>query len=219
MFNHMVLEPRCGALRPGALQLGGAQTGYLHRDYFTLIRTGNSPRLLFLGGEMIGYRCFQLQVTWFHHALIFTASLSKIENGVKSCCVNQTFRSIHAKVICSIESFKVFVGNWTLVFCGGNQSLLRKIFQWCVQSFFCRLECFISNDWKRLSLRSPDKNLSSRERMAFIVLRLHGFPSAFLRKNASTLLTVPPAPRFQVRQEFFSPSSMLKLEENGWFIL
>lgn len=29
MFNHMALEPRCGALRPGALQLGRAQTGYL----------------------------------------------------------------------------------------------------------------------------------------------------------------------------------------------
>ena len=28
MFDHMALEPRCGALRPGALQLGGAQTGY-----------------------------------------------------------------------------------------------------------------------------------------------------------------------------------------------
>ena len=28
MFNHRALEPRCGALRPGALQLGGAQTGY-----------------------------------------------------------------------------------------------------------------------------------------------------------------------------------------------
>ena len=28
MFNHMALEPRCGALRPGALQLGGAQIGY-----------------------------------------------------------------------------------------------------------------------------------------------------------------------------------------------
>ena len=28
MFNHMALELSCGALRPGALQLGGAQTGY-----------------------------------------------------------------------------------------------------------------------------------------------------------------------------------------------
>ena len=28
IFNHMALEPECGALRPGALQLGGAQTGY-----------------------------------------------------------------------------------------------------------------------------------------------------------------------------------------------
>ena len=33
MFNHMALEPRCGALRPGALQLGGAQTGYLFITY------------------------------------------------------------------------------------------------------------------------------------------------------------------------------------------
>ena len=32
MFNHMALEPRCGALRPGALQLGGAQTGYLYES-------------------------------------------------------------------------------------------------------------------------------------------------------------------------------------------
>ena len=28
MFNHMALEPRRGVLRPAALQLGGAQTGY-----------------------------------------------------------------------------------------------------------------------------------------------------------------------------------------------
>ena len=31
-FNHMALEPRCGALRSGALQLGGAQTGYQYEN-------------------------------------------------------------------------------------------------------------------------------------------------------------------------------------------
>ena len=32
MFNRMALKTRCGALRPGALQLGGAQTGYGNED-------------------------------------------------------------------------------------------------------------------------------------------------------------------------------------------
>ena len=27
-YQHGALEPTCGALKPGALQLGGAQTGY-----------------------------------------------------------------------------------------------------------------------------------------------------------------------------------------------
>ena len=67
----------------------------------------------------------------------------------------------------------------------------------------------------------PDKNLSTPERMAFIVLRLYRFPSTFLAstKNVSTWLTVQPAPCFQLRLEFFSLSFKLKLDENGWFIL
>ena len=56
--------------------------------------------------------------------------------------------------------------------------------------------------------------------LAFTALRLYGFPSTdftgFCVKNASTWLTVPPAPCFQVRLEFFSPSSTLKLDVNGW---
>ena len=38
MFNLMALEPRCGALRPGALQLGGASTGYRHWRFTPSIR-------------------------------------------------------------------------------------------------------------------------------------------------------------------------------------
>ena len=29
--------------------------------------------------------CFELKVTGFHLALVFTASLSEVENGVKTC--------------------------------------------------------------------------------------------------------------------------------------
>ena len=39
MFNHMALKPRCGALRPGALQLGGGGGGGLKPDTFPFCRS------------------------------------------------------------------------------------------------------------------------------------------------------------------------------------
>ena len=70
----------------------------------------------------------ELMVTGFHRALVFTASLSEVENGVKPCRICKTFWRIQTKPICCIEDFKVFARNWTLVLCGTNQSLSRKIF-------------------------------------------------------------------------------------------
>ena len=67
--------------------------------------------------------CFELKVTWFHPALVFTASLSEVENGVKLCRICKTFWSILTKLIGCIEYFKVFAGNSTLVLCERNQSL------------------------------------------------------------------------------------------------
>ena len=72
---------------------------------------------------------FELKVTGFHLALVFAASLSEVESGVKPfliCKTSGAFRP--AKLICCIEDFKVFAGNWTLVLCERNQSLSRKIF-------------------------------------------------------------------------------------------
>ena len=40
----MALEPRCGALRPGALQLGGTQTGYLIHSIDTSMCTCSKRR-------------------------------------------------------------------------------------------------------------------------------------------------------------------------------
>ena len=69
--------------------------------------------------------CFALKVTGFHLVLVFTASLSEVENSVKPCRICITFWSIQTKLICCIEDFKVFAGNLTLVLCGRNQTLLR----------------------------------------------------------------------------------------------
>ena len=54
MFNHMALKPRCGALRPGALQLGGAQTGYR-----------STPRML---GVLHSWQSFKI---YFHMVDVF----------------------------------------------------------------------------------------------------------------------------------------------------
>ena len=70
----------------------------------------------------------ELKGTGFHLALVFTASLSEVESGVKPCRNCKTFWRIQTKLICCIEDFKVFAGNWTLVLCERNQSLSRKIF-------------------------------------------------------------------------------------------
>ena len=64
----------------------------------------------------------ELKSTGFHLALVFTASLSEVENGVKLCRICKTFWRIQTKLICCIEDFKVFAGNWTLVLCERNQS-------------------------------------------------------------------------------------------------
>ena len=71
----------------------------------------------------------ELKGTGFHLALVFTASLSEVENGVKPCRICKTFRRIQTKLICCIEDYKVFAGNWTLVLCERNQSLSRKILE------------------------------------------------------------------------------------------
>ena len=97
--------------------------------------------------------CFELKVTWFHHELVFTASLFEVENGVKPCRIYKAFRSIQAKLTCCIESPMVFARNWSLLVCERNQPLSRKIFQRCIQSFVCRLEYFTPNNGKRPSLR------------------------------------------------------------------
>ena len=72
--------------------------------------------------------------------------------------------------------------------------------------------------------REPEKKICpDRNELALTVLQLYGFPStdfsAFCVKKGSTWLTILPAPWFQVRLEFFSPSSTLKSDVNGWFIL
>ena len=73
--------------------------------------------------------CFELKVNGFHLALVFAASLSKVENGVnKPCRICKTFWSIQTKMICCIEDFKVFAGNWMPMLCKRNQSLSCKIF-------------------------------------------------------------------------------------------
>ena len=76
--------------------------------------------------------CFELKVTGFHLALVFTASLSEAENGVKPCRICKTLWSIQTKLIWCIEDFKVFAGNWTFVLCERNRSLSRKIFHWWI---------------------------------------------------------------------------------------
>ena len=55
--------------------------------------------------------------TGFHLELVFVASLSEVENGVKPCRIRKTLWSIQTQLICCIEDFKVFAGNWTLVLC------------------------------------------------------------------------------------------------------
>ena len=75
--------------------------------------------------------CFELKVTGFHLALVFTASLSEVDklNGVNPCRIYKLAGAlIQTKLICCIENFKVFAGNWTLVLCERNQTLTRKIF-------------------------------------------------------------------------------------------
>ena len=79
----------------------------------------------------------------------------------------------------------------------------------------------IPNNGKRLSLKGTRKKFCpARNELAFTVLRLYGFPSTdfpgFCVKKVSTWLTILPAPWFQVRLEFFSPSSTLKSDVNGW---
>ena len=47
----------------------------------------------------------ELKVTGFHLALVFTASLSEVENDVKPCPICKTFWRIQTKLICCIEDF------------------------------------------------------------------------------------------------------------------
>ena len=78
----------------------------------------------------------------------------------------------------------------------------------------------IPNNGKQLSLKGGRKTLSSLE-LALTVLRLYGFStdfSGFSVKKVWIWLTILQAPWFQVWLEFFSPSSTLKLDENGCFM-
>ena len=72
--------------------------------------------------------CFKLKVTGYHLALVFMASLSEVENGVKLFQISKTFWSIETKLICCIEDFKVFAGNWMPVLCERNQSCHARSF-------------------------------------------------------------------------------------------
>ena len=64
----------------------------------------------------------ELKSTGFRLALVFTASLSEEENGVKPCRICKSFWRIQTKLICCIEDFKVFAGNWTLELCERNHA-------------------------------------------------------------------------------------------------
>ena len=156
---------------------------------------------------------FELKVTGFHPALVFTASLSEVGNGVKACRICKTFWSIQTQLICCIEDFKVFAGYWTLV-CGlrcekksipveQDLSVMDPV------DLELRLPAWIliPNNGKRLSLKGTRKKICpARNELVFTVLRLYGFPStdfSSLCGKISTRLTILPAPWFQVRLEFF----------------
>ena len=166
--------------------------------------------------------CFELKVPGLHLALVFTASLSEVENGVKPCRISKTIWNIQTQLICCIEDFKVLAGKWTLVW----KNSIPIAQDLSVMDLELRLPAWIlvPNNGKRLSLKGTRKKICpARNELALTVLRLYGFPSTdfsgFCVKKVSTWLTILPAPWFQMRLEFFSPSSTLKSDVNGWFNL
>ena len=87
----------------------------------------------------------RLEMKYFSRLLLFWAKGHRVSSrvgfhGLSFRRICKTFWSIQTKLICCIEDFKVFAGNWTLVLCERNQSLSRKIFQLWTWSFVCRLE-------------------------------------------------------------------------------
>ena len=80
-------------------------------------------------------------------------------------------------------------------------------------------------EWKTAFFEGNQKKiLSSPERIGFHSVATVWFSFHWLfwllrKKKVSTWLTILPAPWFQVRLEFFSPSSTLQADVNGWFIL
>ncbi len=79
----------------------------------------------------------------------FAASLAKVKNCIKPCCIYQTLKTIQAELVGGVKIFQVLTQNWALVLSWQNQRLLREIFQWSIKKFVCRFECLISNNRKR----------------------------------------------------------------------
>ena len=158
----------------------------------------------------------QLKADWFFVAL----SLE-----MKSFRICKTFWRIQTKMICCIEDFKVFAGNWTLM------NFVKEINPCRARSFrdgFAGLNTLSQIMENGFLWREPEKKICpARDELAFTVLLLYGFPSTHFsgfcvkkgQWKVSTWLTILPAPCFQVLLEFSSPSSTLKLDVNGWFIL
>ena len=118
-------------------------------------------------------------------------------------------------------------GKWMEIGC---LCFVKEMNPYCGRSFsdeprasFAGLNTFSQIMENSFLWREPNKNLSSLERIGFhsVATVWFSFHLLFwrLRKNVSTWLTVLPVPCFQVLLEFFSPSSTLKLDSNGWFIL
>ena len=161
--------------------------------------------------------CFELKVTGFHLVLLsrwvsrplFPQPLSEVENGVKPCRIYKTFWSIQTQLICCIEDFKVCCAR---SFRDGSVELLLPA--WIL----------IPNNGKRLSSKGTRKNICpARNELAFTVLRLYGLTSTdfsgFCVKRFQHGWQFCWLHEFQVRLGFFSPSSALKSDVNGWFIL
>ena len=123
--------------------------------------------------------CFELKVTWFHHELVFTASLSEVENGLKPCRIYKAFRSIQTRLICCMRApwSSPEIGHFWFV---KEINLCRaRSFSDASRASFAGLNTLPRIMENGLLWGEPDKNLSSPERIASIVLRLYGFASTF----------------------------------------
>ena len=162
------------------------------------------------------------KVTGFHLALVFTASLSEVENGVKPCPICKTFWSIQTKLICCIEDFNVFTLTRLCFVKEINPGVMQDLLEMDLELHLPAWILILSNG-KQLSLKGTRKISVQPGTNWLSVMQLYGFPSTdfsgFCIKKVSTWLTILLAPWFQVQLEFFSPSStLIKLDVNSWFI-